>query len=70
MPRRADPDRSGSATWRLLWHHTARSGPAPVCGDVADPNVEPVVLPVGFEKFHRQGFLNYQAQPRSWSGLG
>jgi hypothetical protein len=28
--------------------------------DVADPNVEPVVLPVGFEKFHRRGFLNYQ----------
>jgi len=27
---------------------------------VADPNVEPVVLPVGFEKFHRRGFLNYQ----------
>jgi pimeloyl-ACP methyl ester carboxylesterase len=35
-----------------------QSGPS-VC-DVADPNVEPVVLPVGFEKFHRRGFLNYQ----------
>ena len=31
-----------------------------MCGNVADPNVEPVVLPVGFEKFHRRGFFNYQ----------
>ena len=31
-----------------------------MCGAVADPNVEPVGLPVGFEKFHRRGFLNYQ----------
>src|SRR5215204_2177158 len=30
-----------------------------VC-DVADPSVGPVVLPVGFERFHRRGFLNYQ----------
>jgi hypothetical protein len=27
---------------------------------MADPNAEPFVLPVGFEKFHRRGFLNYQ----------
>jgi hypothetical protein len=31
-----------------------------VCGNVADPNVELVGLPVGFEKFHRRGFFNYQ----------
>ena len=30
-----------------------------VC-EVADPSLEPVVLPVGFEKFNRRGFLNYQ----------
>jgi hypothetical protein len=31
-----------------------------VCGDVADPKVELVGLPVGFERFHRRRFLNYQ----------
>jgi hypothetical protein len=30
-----------------------------VC-DVADPSVGPVVLPAGFERFDRRGFLNYQ----------
>jgi hypothetical protein len=40
-----------------------------VC-DVADPNVEPVVLPVRFDKFHRRGFLNYQfnrAHGQGWA---
>jgi pimeloyl-ACP methyl ester carboxylesterase len=46
----------GAARDRLC----STSDPALVCGDVADPSVEPVVLPVGFEKFHRRGFLNYQ----------
>jgi hypothetical protein len=41
-----------------------------VC-DVADPSLEPVVLPVGFEKFNRRGFLNYQfnrAHGLGWAG--
>jgi hypothetical protein len=36
------------------------SGPVLVCRDVADPKVELVGLPVGFERFHRRRFLNYQ----------
>ena len=31
-----------------------------MCGNVADPNVELIGLPVGFEKFHRREFFNYQ----------
>jgi pimeloyl-ACP methyl ester carboxylesterase len=36
------------------------SRPALVCRDVADSRVELVGLPVGFERFHRRRFLNYQ----------
>jgi hypothetical protein len=40
-----------------------------VC-DVADPSLEPVLLPVGFEKFNRRGFLNYQFnRAQVWDGL-